>query len=278
MGRMADKVVLITGAARGQGRAHALRMAEEGADVIGIDVLSDNQSVAYPLATEEDMSETERLVLAAGGKFLGCQGDVRSQASLDAAVAEGLRAFGHIDVVCVNAGISGEKGPSWERSEESFENVLQVNLYGAWRTVKATVPHMIEAGRGGSIVMVNSTLGLKGGFGMAAYSSSKHGLLGLMRTLTIELAPHGIRVNSVHPTGVGTGMILNASTWKHFRPDLEDPTLEDARAAFEGLHLLSIPWVEPVDVANAVLWLASDEARYITGVALPVDAGNLSRG
>lgn len=275
---MTGKVAFITGAARGQGRAHAVRLAEEGADIVAVDVLADNAEVSYPLATMEDMSETQRLVEATGRRIVVSRGDVRDQGELDEAVTAGLEAFGHIDVLCANAGISGEKGPSWERSAESFQEVLQVNLVGAWRTVKAVVPHMIAADRGGAIVFVNSTLGLKGAAGMGAYTSSKHGLLGLMRTLAIELAPHNIRVNSVHPTGVGTNMILNPATWKHFRPDLEEPTLDDAVGRFEGLNLLPVPWVESVDVANAVLWLASDEARYVTGAMLPVDAGNLSKG
>jgi len=277
MGRLQGKVALVTGAARGQGRAHCLRLAEEGADIVAVDALADNSQLAYGLATAQDMAETERLVGATGRGWLAQRADVRSQADMDAAVAAGVERFGPIDTVCVNAGISGYKGPSWEMAESGFEEILQVNLLGAWRTIKAVVPQMIAADRGGSIVFINSTLGLKGIPGLSAYSASKHGMLGLARCLTAELAPHNIRVNSVNPTGVGTVLIWNEQTFKHFRPDLENPTVEDATEAFKSLHLLDVPWVEAVDVANAVVFLASDEARYITGTAIPVDAGNLSR-
>ena len=277
MSRLQGKVALVTGAARGQGRAHCLRMAQEGADIIALDVLADNVQVAYGLATAQDMAETERLVTETGQRFLAKRADVRSQSDLDAAVAAGVAAFGVIDVVCVNAGISGHKGPSWEMDERGFEEILQVNLLGAWRTVKAVAPGMIKAGRGGSIVFINSTLGLKGIPGLSAYTASKHGMLGLARCLTQELAPHNIRVNSVSPTAVGTPLIWNEQTIRHFRPDLENPTLQDARQSFLALHQLPVPWVEAEDVANAVVFLASDEARYITGTVLPVDAGNLSR-
>ncbi|GAA3521134.1 mycofactocin-coupled SDR family oxidoreductase [Aeromicrobium panaciterrae] len=277
MDRMSGKVALITGAARGQGRSHAVRLAEEGADVVAVDVLADNDALAYALATEEDMEETQRQVEATGRRFVACRGDVRSQDDLDAAVIAGVETLGHIDTVCLNAGVSGRKVPTWELDTDEFDKMIQINLLGAQRTVKAVVPHMIESGRGGSIVFINSTLGLKGIANLSAYTASKHGLLGLARVLAGELAPHNIRVNSVHPTGVGTDLILNEATWKTFRPDLENPTLDDAKEAFTALHQLPVAWVETVDVANAVLFLASDEARYITGISLPVDAGNLNR-
>lgn len=277
MNRMSGRVVLITGAARGQGRAHAVRMAEEGADIVGVDVLADNSALAYTLATEDDMQETLRQVEATGRSMIARRGDVRSQEELDAAVAAGIEAFGFIDTVCLNAGVSGRKVPTWELETDEFNAMLQINLLGAQRTLKAVVPHMIESGRGGAIVFINSTLGLKGLPNLSAYTASKHALLGLARVLASELAPHKIRVNSVNPTGVGTGLLLNEATWKNFRPDLENPTLEDAKEAFTALHQLPVPWVEAVDVANAVLFLSSDEARYITGTSLPVDAGNLNR-
>lgn len=277
MDRMQGRVVLITGAARGQGRAFAVRMAQEGADIVALDVLADNDGLSYGLATESDMEETQKLVEATGRGILTRRADVRSQADLDAAVEAGLDRFGHLDTVCCNAGVSGHKVPAWELETEAFQGMLDVNLLGAQRTIKAAVPAMLEGGRGGAVVFVNSTLGLKGIATLSAYTASKHALLGFARSLTIELAPHNIRVNSVNPTAVGTGLIFNEETWKTFRPDLASPTLEDAMEAFTGLHLLPVPWVDPEDVANAVLFLASDEARYITGVSLPVDAGNLSR-
>jgi SDR family mycofactocin-dependent oxidoreductase len=274
--RMAGRVALVTGAARGQGRAHAVRLAEEGAHIVAVDVMADNDALGYALATEEDMRETERQVLATGQQFIARRADVRSQSDLDEAVAAGVSAFGYVDVVCANAGVSGRKAPTWELQDEDFAMVLDVNLLGARRTVKAVVPQMIAAGRGGSIVFINSTLGLKGTANLSAYTASKHGLLGLARSLTLELSPHSIRVNSVNPTAVGTELLFNAAAWKNVRPDLENPTLEDAKEAFAKLHQLPVPWVESVDVANAVLFLASDEARFITGVSLPVDAGALS--
>lgn len=277
MGRMTGRVALITGAARGQGRAHAVRLAEEGADVVAVDVLADDTSVSYGLATPADMDETVRLVEATGRSIVARRADVRSQDDLNAAVAEGIERFGYIDAVCCNAGVSGQKVPAWELPTEAFEAMLQVNLLGAQRTIRAVVPQMIEAGRGGAIVFVNSNLGLKGLASLSAYTASKHGLLGLARSLTAELGPLGIRVNSVHPTAVATRMIMNEATYRTFRPDLQHPTLDDATEAYQKLHLLPVPWVEPVDVANAVLFLLSDEARYITGASLPVDAGNLSR-
>lgn len=277
MSRMQGRVALITGAARGQGRAFAVRLASEGADIVALDVLADNNSLSYGLATEDDMEETRKLVEATGRHIVTRRADVRSQTDLDAAVEAGLDRFGHLDTVCCNAGVSGHKVNAWELETEAFQGMLDVNVLGAQRTIKAAVPAIIAGERGGAIVFVNSTLGLKGIATLSAYTASKHALLGLARSLTIELAPHNIRVNSVSPTAVGTGLIFNEATWKTFRPDLESPTLEDAMEAFRGLHLLPVPWVDPEDVANAVLFLASDEARYITGVALPVDAGNLSR-
>ncbi len=277
MGRMAGRVAMITGAARGQGRAHAVRLAAEGADIVALDVLADDDGLAYGLAGEADMAETVRLVETTGRGILWRRADVRSSADLEAAVADGVDRFGHIDTLICNAGISGRKVPTWELDPQDFESMLQVNLIGAQRTVRAAAPAMIDGGRGGAIVFVNSTLGLKGLGSLSAYTASKHGLLGLARSLTAELAPYGIRVNSVHPTAVRTSLIFNEATYRTFRPDLEEPTLEDAMEAFTSLHLLRVPWVEPEDVANAVLFLASDEARYITGAALPVDAGNLSR-
>jgi len=274
---MHGRVALITGAARGQGRAFAVRLAQEGADIVALDVLADDDAVAYGLATEADMAQTRALVEATGRGIVTRRADVRSQSDLDDAVAEGLDRFGHLDTVCVNAGISGRKVPAWELDTAAFDAMLQVNVLGAQRTIRAAVPAMIEGGRGGAIVFVNSTLGLKGIGTLSAYTASKHALLGFARALTIELAPHSIRVNSVNPTGVGTDLIRNEATYRAFRPDLENPTLDDAMEAFKSLHLLPVPWVEPEDVANAVLFLASDEARYVTGVALPVDAGNLSR-
>jgi SDR family mycofactocin-dependent oxidoreductase len=272
MDRVKGKVALITGAARGMGRSHAVRLAEEGADIVAVDLMQPIESVAYPLSGREDLAETAALVEKIGQRILTRQADVRSQVDLDGAVAEGLTAFGHIDIVCANAGIASF-GVTWEMPEDTWQEMLDINLSGAWHTAKAAVPAMIEAGGGGSIIMVSSVAGLKGIPNIAHYSAAKHGLVGLARTLANELAPHRIRVNTVHPTNVATPMILNDTTFRAFRPDLENPSEEDSLEAMTLMNAIPVPWVDPVDVSNAVLWLASDESRYVTGVALPIDAG-----
>jgi SDR family mycofactocin-dependent oxidoreductase len=254
------------------GRSHALRLAEEGADIIAVDLMQQVESVPYPLAGEEDLAETVRLVEKNGQRILARQADVRSQADLDAAVREGLQAFGHIDIVCVNAGIASF-GAAWELPERTWQDMIDINLSGAWHTAKATAPAMIEAGRGGSVIFVSSVGGLKGMANIAHYSAAKHGLVGLMRTFANELAPHRIRVNTVHPTNVATPMVRNDVTFRAFRPDLPDPSEDDVLEAMTAMQAIPIPWVDPIDISNAVLWLASDESRYVTGVALPIDAG-----
>ncbi|MBU3994191.1 MAG: mycofactocin-coupled SDR family oxidoreductase, partial [Actinobacteria bacterium] len=199
--------------------------------------------------------------------------DVRVQEQLDAAVADGLAQFGRLDIVSANAGIAMTPALAHLMTDEEFMDMQDVNLAGVWRTGKAAIPHMIEAGNGGSIVLTSSEAGLKGYAHAASYVSAKHGVVGLMRTLAMELAPHMIRVNSIHPTQVDTPMIMNETIMKLFRPDIENPTKEDFAEASQHTNLLPIPWVEAVDISNALLLLASDEARYITGVTLPVDAG-----
>jgi (+)-trans-carveol dehydrogenase len=270
--KLQDKVVLITGAARGQGRTHALRCAEEGADIVVIDAACEIATVDYPLATEEELHETGQLVEKAGRRALTKRADVRDQAALDAVVAEALDEFGHIDVVVANAGIASF-GPTWQLSEQTWQDVIDVNLTGVWHTAKAVIPAMLEAGRGGSLIFISSVAGLKGVPNVGHYASAKHGLVGLMRTLAIELAPNWIRVNTIHPTNVATPMIHNDTTFAAFRPDVEKPTEEDIVAACTEMNLLAVPWVEPTDISNAVVWLASDDARFVTGVSLPVDAG-----
>jgi len=205
-------------------------------------------------------------------RIVASQADVRDQTGLSQALADGVAQLGRVDIVCANAGIFTQ-GAADEIDESSWRDMMDVNLTGVWRTCKAAIPHLIEGGRGGSIIITSSGAGFKGTPNTAHYTSTKHAVVGLMRTLANELAPHFIRVNTVHPTAVDTIMIQNERTWGLFRPDLEHPTREDAANGFATLNALPIPWVEPVDISNAVLFLASDEARYITGVALPVDAG-----
>ena len=273
MGRLDGKVAFITGGARGQGRSHAVRLAQEGADIIVIDACEPQPNVPSPPATEADLAETVRQVEELDRRIVARVADVRVQEQLDEAVADGLAQFGRLDIVSANAGIAMTPALAHLMTDEEFMDMQDVNLAGVWRTAKAAIPHMIEAGNGGSIVLTSSEAGLKGYAHAASYVSAKHGVVGLMRTLAMELAPHMIRVNSIHPTQVDTPMIMNETIMKLFRPDIENPTREDFAEASQHTNLLPIPWVEAVDISNALLFLASDEARYITGVTLPVDAG-----
>lgn len=275
-GRVEGKVALITGAARGQGRSHAVRLAEEGADIIALDVCEDIETSVIPLASDDDLTETAKLVEDLDRRILTRKADVRDLAAQQAVVDEGMSEFGRLDIVSANAGIAGF-GPAHELTEQQWEEMLAVNITGVWKTCRAVIPAMIEAGNGGSIILTSSTAGLMGLANTAHYTAAKHGVVGLMRTLANELAPHMIRVNSVHPTTVATDMIHNEAVYDLFRPDLEHPTLDDAKDAFLTLNMLPIPWVEARDISNAVLWLASDEARYVTGVTLPVDAGSTQK-
>jgi (+)-trans-carveol dehydrogenase len=273
-GRVAGKVAFITGAARGQGRSHALRLAQEGADIIAVDHCADIETVGYPMATADDQAETVRQVEALDRRIVARQADVRDTESLRAALDAGVAELGRLDIVCANAGILSN-GPSHELSEDTWGEMININLSGVWRTCKAAIPHLIAGGSGGSIVLTSSAAGLKGYANIAHYTAAKHGVVGLMKTLAQELAPHRIRVNTVNPTQVDTDMIQNEPMYHLFCPDIENPTREDFGAASAATILLPIDWVESIDVSNAVLFLASDEARYITGVALPVDAGAL---
>jgi SDR family mycofactocin-dependent oxidoreductase len=262
------RVALITGAARGQGRAHAVRLAADGADIVAVDICADIPTVGYPLASPEDLAETARLVEAQGRKVIARQVDVRDRAALQAVVDEAVAALGPIRIVVANAGIAPLMGGGDEDS--TFADVLDVNLTGAWNTVKAAAPSMVEAGLGGAIVLISSTQGLSGTGGngtpgLTAYTASKHGLVGLMRSFANWLAPHSIRVNTVHPTGVATPMILNEPMQAYLT---STPATSDRQG-----NLLPVPMVESEDISDAVAWLVSDGGRYVTGVTLPVDAG-----
>jgi (+)-trans-carveol dehydrogenase len=277
MGRVDGKVAFITGAARGQGRAHAIRLAEEGADIIAIDACEEQPNQPYPGASEADLDETARAVKALGRRIVAANADVRDSGSLQAAVDEGAARLGRLDIVVANAGIGAIPQVAQEIPEDVWNDMLDVNLSGVWRTCKVSIPHIRAGGRGGSIVLISSVGGLRPFPNMGHYAAAKHGVVGIGRTLALELAPELIRVNTIHPTGVATDMLLNDTFFRLFRPDLEDPTREDMAAAAQQGNALPIPWVETSDIANAVLWLASDEARYVTGVALPIDAGALIR-
>jgi (+)-trans-carveol dehydrogenase len=279
-GRFEGKTVFISGGARGQGRSHARRFALEGANIVTFDVCEPVPKSQAPTATPEDLAETVEIIEGLDRRIVAEQADVRDFAAVERVIAAGLEAFGQIDVVVANAGIGGDAGVFWEISEESFDNVVDVDLKGVWNTVRAAVPSMIESGPGGAIVITSSAAGLKGYPHIADYVAAKHGVVGLMRVMAQELAEHGIRANSVHPTNVNTPIFVNDTVKKLFIPDLEDPeslSVEDFEAAVRPMNLLPVGWVEPEDITAAVTWLASPEARYVTGVTLPVDAGHLVR-
>jgi SDR family mycofactocin-dependent oxidoreductase len=275
-GRVEGKVAFITGAARGQGRSHAIRLAQEGADIIAVDLCDQVASVPYPMATPEDLTETVKEVEALDRRIVATQADVRDYGALKAALDDGVAQLGRLDIVSANAGIVSY-GLAAELEEQTWRDMIDTNLTGVWHAAKAAIGHLKAGGRGGSIILTSSTAGLMAMENLAHYVSAKHGVVGLMRTLALELAPDMIRVNSVHPTSVNTPMIHNDATYRLFAPDLENPTREQVGERFLGLNALPVSWVEPVDISNAVLWLASDESRYVTGVTLPVDAGQLTK-
>ncbi|MGP0022895.1 MAG: mycofactocin-coupled SDR family oxidoreductase [Streptosporangiaceae bacterium] len=276
-GRVAGKVAFITGAARGQGRSHAIRLAQEGADIIAVDLCAQVASVSYAMSTPADLAETVKEVEALDRRIVATQADVRDYGALKVALDDGVAQLGRLDIVSANAGIASY-GPSEELTEDTWRDMLDVNLTGVWHAAKAAIPHLRAAG-GGSIVLTSSTAGLMPFPNLSHYTSAKHGVVGLMKTLALELAPDFIRVNTVNPTTVNTDMVNNQATYDLFAPDLpeEQRTTQNLKERFQALNALPIPWVEPRDISNAVLFLASDEARYITGVTLPVDAGSLAK-
>jgi (+)-trans-carveol dehydrogenase len=271
-GRVEGKVAFITGAARGQGRSHAVRLAQEGADIIAVDLCAQVGSVPYPMATPEDLANTVKEVEALDRRIVAAQADVRDYAGLKQALDDGVAQLGRLDIVCSNAGISSF-GAAAELDETTWQDMIDINLTGMWHACKAAIPHLIAGGRGGSIVITSSDAGLKGFPNVAHYVSAKHGVVGLMRTLALELAPRFIRVNSLHPSTVNTDMVQNEAFYRLIRPDMGDPGPQEMADATTAINALPVPWEEPVDISNAVLFLASDEARYITGVTLAVDAG-----
>jgi (+)-trans-carveol dehydrogenase len=273
-GRVEGKVAFITGAARGQGRAHAVRLAQEGADIIAIDICKQIASVQIPLSTPEDLAETADLVKGHNRGIYTAEVDVRDYDALKAAVDAGVEQLGRLDIIVANAGIGNGGATLDKTSERDWTDMIDVNLGGVWKTVKAGVPHILAGGRGGSIILTSSVGGLKAYPHTGHYVAAKHGVVGLMRTFAVELGAQNIRVNSVHPTNVNTPLFMNDGTMKLFRPDLENPGPDDMKVVGQLMHTLPIGWVEPEDISNAVLFLASDEARYITGVTLPIDGGS----
>ncbi|MCE0767607.1 mycofactocin-coupled SDR family oxidoreductase [Pseudonocardia kujensis] len=275
-GRLEGKIAFITGAARGLGRSHAVRLAEEGANIIAVDLCAPLETVdTYPPATEADLAETVRAVEKLDRRIVASVADVRDGAALAETVTSAVAELGGLDIAVANAGIVSF-GSTLELEERAWREVLDVNLTGVWNTARAALPHLVERG-GGSLTFISSIGGLRGMPNVGHYVSAKHAIVGLMRTMANEFASQRIRVNTVHPTNADTDMIQNPGTYRMFAPDAAEPSQEAALPAFLSLNAIQVPWVEPVDISNAVLFLASDEARYITGVTLPVDAGALVR-
>jgi (+)-trans-carveol dehydrogenase len=271
MGRVEGKVAVVTGAARGQGRAHALRLAEEGADIIAVDICDQIASVPYAMASAGDLEETAKQVEALDRRIVMKQSDVRDGSALRAAVAEGESELGPVDILVANAGIFST-APSDTMDAQVWQDMIDTNLTGVWNAAQAVLPGMKERA-GGSLILTSSTAGIKGFPTLAHYTAAKHGVVGLMKAIAGEFGAFNIRVNTVHPTSVDTPMIQNQTMWNLFRPDLENPGQDDFGEIFQSLHILPQKWVEPRDIANAVLFLASDEARYITGQQLKIDLG-----
>jgi SDR family mycofactocin-dependent oxidoreductase len=277
-GRLEGKVAFVTGAARGQGRSHAVRLAEEGADIIAVDICAQIESNPYPLATEADLAETAQLVEKLDRRIVTRKADVRERSQLASAVAAGVAELGRLDVVVANAGIlpmaMGDPQPM------DFVDAVDVDLVGVMNAVAVALPHLP---RFGSIVITGSTAGMMPnttdnpvmGPGSAGYGWAKRVLIGYTEQLALQLAPGFIRVNCIHPTNVNTHLLHNDGLYKVFRPDLENPTREDVEPAFTMFQAMPIPYVEPIDISNAVLHFACDESRYVTGQQHRVDAGSL---
>jgi SDR family mycofactocin-dependent oxidoreductase len=266
MGKLEGKVAFITGAARGQGRSHAVRLAQEGADIIAVDICQQIDSVPYPMSTPGDLAETAKQVEALDRRIFTAQADVRDEAQLKQAFERGTAEIGPAGIVLANAGIAPM---SVHPVDQEWQDVVNVNLTGVYNTVKTAIPSMIERGQGGAIVLTSSTAGLNGIGGNTpgglGYTAAKHGVVGLMRSYANYLAQYNIRVNSVHPTGVRTPMVVNDAMQEFLA---QDPQMSNAMA-----NALPVDMVEPADISNAIVWLVSDDARYVTGVTLPVDAG-----
>jgi (+)-trans-carveol dehydrogenase len=272
MTRLAGAVAFVTGAARGQGRSHAVALAAEGADVIALDLCAPLASVPYLLPEPAELEETAELVRKHGRRAIVATIDVRDLAAMESFVAEAVAELGRLDVVCANAGISTPH-LTLEMSEQVWQETIDVNLTGVWKTCRAAVPHVIAGGRGGTVLITSSAATTMTSANIAHYTAAKCGLVGLMRVLAKELAPHAIRVNTLHPTGVETPMIMNEPMYRLFRPDLDEPGEGDFEASARSHNALGVPWVQPEDVSRAVIYLASEDGRYITGTEFRIDAG-----
>jgi SDR family mycofactocin-dependent oxidoreductase len=279
-GRVAGKVAFITGAARGQGRSHAIRLAQEGADIIAVDICETFDSMNYPLATAEDLAQTVKEVEAEGRRIVAVKGDVRIKSELKAALDAGLAEFGKVDVVVANAGVTAMKDPTLL---QSFVDGVDVDLVGVLNTVGVALPHLKS---GASIIVTGSTAGMMKGLldspglggGGTGYAFAKRTLFTYVEVLALQLASHMIRMNAIHPTNTDTTLLMNDDIYRAFRPDLKNPTREDAIQAFPVMQAMPIPFVDPQDISHLVAFLASDESRYITGMNIRVDAGAMLKG
>jgi SDR family mycofactocin-dependent oxidoreductase len=279
MGKLEGKVAFITGAARGQGRSHAVRLASEGADIIAVDICKQIDSVRYPLGTPEDLAQTVKEVEALDRRIIAVQGDVRERPALAAAVAEGLAQFGRLDIVCANAGICAMEDRTLL---EAFVDGMDVDLTGVMNTIAVALPHITA---GASLIVTGSTAGMMkgttermGASGGVGYSLAKQMLIRYVEVVALQLAPHSIRINAIHPTNVDTPLLHNDDIYKVFRPDLEHPTRADAELSFPRMQAMPIPYISPADVSNLVSFLASDESRYMTGLNIRIDAGAMLKG
>jgi (+)-trans-carveol dehydrogenase len=276
MGRLDGKVAFITGAARGQGKNHAIRFAEEGADLIAVDICKQVDTVPYEGPTPEDLEDLVKQVEGLDRRIVAREADVRDLSALQAVVTEGVAQLGRLDIIVANAGIVSY-GELIELDEHTFQTMIDVNLTGVWKTIRAGAPEIVKAGNGGAIVLTSSTAGLKALHTLGHYVAAKHGVIGLARNLANELAPHKIRVNAIAPTNVDTIMLKNPGVYKMFRPDLDNPSADDAYSGFVEHHLIKEPWIEKNDVSEAILWLVSDTGRYVTGTTLSIDLGLLAK-
>jgi SDR family mycofactocin-dependent oxidoreductase len=274
-GRVQGKVALITGAARGQGRSHAVKLAAEGADIVAVDMCGPVPSVAYPLSTPGDLEETAKLVANTGRRVRTFVGDVRSPADMRAATQLAIEQFGTIDIVVANAGI-WTPGSVWEMDDQTWHDMININLTGVFNTVRFAIPQMIER-KSGSLVLISSTCGVKPLAWMPHYNAAKHGVMGLTKSLALDLGPYFVRANAILPSTVNTPMIHNGPSYRIYRPDLENPTREEAMSGFYAHNAIPLPYVEPEDVSEAVLFLASDASRYVTGLGLTVDLGTIQK-
>jgi SDR family mycofactocin-dependent oxidoreductase len=277
MADLTGKVAFITGAARGQGRAHAVELAKAGANIIALDIGNPDADfgLGYKLSSAEDLAQTAKLVEDLDRRIVTANVDVRDGDALDAALKGGVSELGRLDIVIANAGIAPGPTPIRETSRKLWDDVIEVNLTGAFNTCQAAIPHLIATGEGGAMVLTSSIVAFYTHAGLGPYTAAKHGVYGLMRTLAKELAEYSIRVNSIHPSQVDTPMIMNDALFRIFRPDLENPGKADFEEASKALHLLPVTVFTPEEIARATLFLVSDDAKYITGVGLPLDAGML---